>query len=101
MGKDVAANRHPTHERPKLNGTLLVDTFDVIAPFYELTDEPAFHELTEYLVGLSCRDQEDEPVAQNRSRHAGDAGDVLVERPRPEPAPAAQHEESRDQDRSG
>ncbi len=62
MGEDAAANRRPTHERPLLGGTLLIDTFATIGGFYDLQNESAFFELTEYLVGLSCRDQEDEFV---------------------------------------
>lgn len=53
--------RKATSERPSLEGVLLVDTYDLIAPFYGLTNADAFEELTEYLVGLSCRDQEFEP----------------------------------------
>jgi hypothetical protein len=60
MGEDVAGARRPTHERPTLEGVLVVDAFNVIAPFFKLRNEAAFHELTEYLVGLSCRDQEDQ-----------------------------------------
>ena len=62
MGEDAHESRRPTHERPDLSNTRVVETFDVIAGFYGLNDEMAFHELTEYLVGLSCRDQEDEFV---------------------------------------
>ncbi len=62
MGEDAAEPRRPTDERPSLTGTLVVDGFDKLADFYSLRDEPGFHELTEYLVGLSCRDQDDEDV---------------------------------------
>ena len=64
MGEDAHESRRPTHERPDLSNTRVVETFDVIAGFYGLNDEMAFHELTEYLVGLSCRDQEDEFVVK-------------------------------------
>lgn len=60
MGEDATRIGRPaTHERPSLDGVLVVDTFEAIAPFYGLNDAAAFHELTEYLVGLACRDQED------------------------------------------
>lgn len=57
MGEDVAG---PVNERPSLENTLLSDTFDTLAEFYNLQDAEAFEHLTEYLVGLSCRDQEGE-----------------------------------------
>lgn len=62
MGEDAHESQRPTHERPDLSNILVVETFDAVAGFYGLKHELAFHELTEYLVGLSCRDQEDEFV---------------------------------------
>jgi hypothetical protein len=62
VGEDADGTRQVAHKRPSLGGILLSDTFEVIASFYELKNGSAFHELTEYLVGLSCRDQEDEYI---------------------------------------
>lgn len=73
MGENVAGSRTPPPERPSLAGALLVHSFDVIASFYELKHEADYHELTEYLVGLSCRDQDDEDTIDELSS-LGDIG---------------------------
>ena len=80
MGKDAFGGRPATHERPSLAETLIIDSFDVLTCFYELRDGSAFHELTEYLVGLSCRDQEDEDVIDELASQ----GDVGLSRRRAE-----------------
>ncbi|MBO9511687.1 hypothetical protein [Erythrobacter sp. A6_0] len=57
MGDDAS---EPVITRPSLEGTLLSETFEAIAGFYKLKNADAFDDLTEYLVALSCRDQEGE-----------------------------------------
>jgi hypothetical protein len=59
MGEDGAGHKRAA-ERPSLERVLLSDTFETFADFYGLKNADAFDELTEYLVGLSCRDQEGE-----------------------------------------
>lgn len=58
MGEDAGTSDQSTRERPSLEGVLIVDTYDFISSFYSLDKDEAFQELTEYLTGLSCRDQE-------------------------------------------
>lgn len=63
MGEEASERRRPTHERPSIAGVVPHDLFGVIGPFFKLKHEEAFDELADYLVSLSCRDQEEEPVA--------------------------------------
>lgn len=64
MGEDAIGPSHGNASgRPSLEGVLLVDTYDLIAPYYDLKDELAFEELTEYLIFLCCVHQEDKDTA--------------------------------------